>query len=58
VLREIEEEDQAWERSRKPKPQHGKNLEQSKAPLDSQTDKDITKIKEESEKNDSPPGFY
>lgn len=46
VLRRIEEEDQAWEKSRKSKPKHGKNLEESKAAAAEETKMVSTAVEE------------
>jgi len=59
VLKEIEEEDQIWESSRRSKPKHGKNLEESKA--NEQTNAATEVIEKEVKGNPkaaAPPGFY
>ncbi|KAL5326792.1 hypothetical protein ACEPPN_004481 [Leptodophora sp. 'Broadleaf-Isolate-01'] len=56
VLQEIEKEDQAWEQSRKSKPKHGRNLEESNA-----AKPEVTTPKEppaEKPKSKAPSGFY
>jgi hypothetical protein len=45
-LREIEEEDQAWENARRSKPKHGKNLEENKAVEQAVEQKDTNVIVE------------
>jgi len=58
VLREIEEEDQVWENSQRPKPKHGRNLEDSKPP-ESKPTGGPDKINTAAEgKSDVPSGFY
>jgi len=57
VLREIEEEDQAWEHSRKPKPKHGRNLEESKSSKTKTVTEEIGKATNE-KKGNAPAGFY
>ena len=61
VLREIEEEDEIWENSRRSKPKHGRNLE---ATSDSppvvgkaQVEKATPSVEETSAKK-APRGFY
>lgn len=59
VLREIEEEDQAWEQSRKPKPKHGRNLEESKSAVSQSAHiSESAKITKEKETSSSLSGFY
>jgi hypothetical protein len=59
VLQEIEEEDQAWEQSRRSKPKHGRNLEEPNAPT-----KPVTSTESDSQSEDAKPktkpsiGFY
>ncbi|RDW71369.1 hypothetical protein BP6252_07932 [Coleophoma cylindrospora] len=57
VLLEIEREDEAWERSRRQKPKHGRNLDDNateRPPAEAQKPSaDIAKPK-----TNAPPGFY
>jgi len=57
VLREIEEEDQLWENSRKPKPKHGKNLEKPISEVSVKT-KEAVKPVTEMQPGKAPSGFY
>jgi len=57
VLREIEEEDEAWERSRRSKSKHGRNLEDSKVVTTIPGSKNNVQSAEEV--NSKPPvGFF
>jgi len=59
VLREIEQEDQAWEQSRKSKPKHGRNLEDANAPAKAVTSTKGDSESEEAKPKTKPPvGFY
>jgi len=57
VLQEIEREDEAWEQSRRPKPKHGRNLDENKKTTDIplETEEQSARSKEES---NAPAGFY
>jgi len=59
VLQEIEQEDQAWEQSRKSKPKHGRNLEEANAPTKAVTSTEADSQSEEAKQKTKPPvGFY
>jgi Family of unknown function (DUF5321) len=59
VLQEIEQEDQAWEQSRKSKPKHGRNLEEAKAPTKVVTSTEADSQSEDAKPKTKPPvGFY
>jgi Family of unknown function (DUF5321) len=59
VLQEIEQEDQAWEQSRKSKPKHGRNLEEANAPTKAATSTKGDSQSEEAKPKTKPPvGFY
>jgi len=59
VLKEIEEEDQAWESSRRSKPKHGKNLEESNVIEQTKNATEaIEKAVEGKPTSAAPPGFY
>ncbi|KAI9050168.1 hypothetical protein LZ554_006309 [Drepanopeziza brunnea f. sp. 'monogermtubi'] len=56
VLQEIEREDEAWEKSRKSKPKHGRNLEDANAAT---AKPHITEAQPvEKPKSNAPSGFY
>jgi len=58
-LREIEEEDEAWEQSRRKKPKHGCNLElenpTNALPMNTTT---ATEKQPSKPKSNAPAGFY
>ena len=60
VLREIEEEDEAWEQSRRKKPKHGRNLEPENTPTNAQPTNTIaeTENQHSKPKSNAPAGFY
>jgi hypothetical protein len=59
VLQEIEQEDQAWEQSRKSKPKHGRNLEEANAPTKAVGSTEAHAQSEEAKPKTKPPvGFY
>lgn len=57
VLKEIEEEDNAWENSQRSKPKHGRNLEESKRQA-AQSTVEAEKSVQDAPKGNAPPGFY
>ena len=60
VLREIEQEDMAWENSRKQKPKHGRNAEtESPPPVSLQPPKIVEPaVSDAKPKPKGPVGFY
>lgn len=61
MLREIEEEDQVWESSRRSKPKHGKNLESAAQAVEDKANESVKEI-EKPTKSKKPEidtdGFY
>jgi hypothetical protein len=59
VLQEIEQEDQAWEQSRKSKPKHDRNLEEANAPTKAvESTETHSRSGEAKPKTKHPAGFY
>lgn len=57
VLREIEQEDEAWEQSRRRKPKHGQNLEKD-TPVPIRESSTDTSKEDNRAKSNAPVGFY